>query len=160
MTLHKTKKFIDVFDKIVKKYNWREHWWIGIAPKNVWENYENHLINEKRKKYIEAKQWIEFKIGDKVRRILRKKIKDVFNKERRVDKYSENIYKIIDIKNNKYLLEDVWNGEKLWKYLTPSNLKKVGDVIENVNKEQQQIYKKQQSKIKQDKIKRMLNKKL
>jgi len=128
MIAFKTKKFYDVYDKLVKNYNDRIHWTIGMKPNDVDEQKEQEISNEKKNEYAKVKYEIKktFKIWDKVR-ILKKK--GIFSKGAS-EYYSKEIYEIIDKDNNRFKLKSKNGKEKL---VLPSNLKLVDDEIINPN---------------------------
>jgi len=121
-------------DNLVDNYNNTHHSTIGHTP---YEVYSGEDENDQNYNTIEQK----FKIGDKVRYIIKKKIFDKGD----VVKTSDTIHMIEDIKGHKYQLSDL---KKLYKpyELVLSNeidntdyIDKIGkDYITNENKEQEE----------------------
>ena len=85
-------------DTIVDIYNNTEHATIKHTPKDVWNG---EYFNEQEI----TRFTYNFKVGDIVRKVIKKKIFD------KVDelKHTKELYKILEIKNNKYLINDGTN---------------------------------------------------
>jgi len=95
-------RWIDVIDQIVYNYNHSINRGIGIEPYQVNNSIANSIINEKKELTEQIKNITEdennkFKIGDYVR-IERKK--KTFQ-DKMLSKYSDDVYEIVDITNNK-----------------------------------------------------------
>jgi hypothetical protein len=100
-------RWIDVIDQIVYNYNHSINRGIGIEPFNVNNSIANSIINEKKQlteqiKQINDPENNKFKIGDHVR-IERKK--KTFQ-DKMLSKYSDDVYEITDITNNKLQVMD------------------------------------------------------
>ena len=67
MNTYKTKKFYDVYDKLIKNYNNSVHWTLQLKPVDVDEEQEQKISDNKRIEYDAAKLNIKLKIGDYVR---------------------------------------------------------------------------------------------
>ena len=90
--------WIDVIDDIIYNYNHKVNRGIGIEPYKVNNAIEVDIINEKREKSenIREKVGEEFKVGDKVR-ILRKK--KTFE-DKLMNKYYDLIFTVVKVKKN------------------------------------------------------------
>lgn len=95
---HKNNLWYKYLDTIVDIYNNTEHETIKHTPKEVWNG---EYFNEQEI----TRFTYDFKVGDIVRKVIKKKIFD------KVDelKHSKELYKILEIKNNKYLINDGTN---------------------------------------------------
>ena len=114
-------RWIDILDKIIYNYNHSVNRGIGIEPYRVNNAIMNSIINEKKEQtekinLIKEPDEIKFKIGDYVR--VERKTKQFDDKM--LSKYSDNVFEIIAITNNK--LQVITNDDKM-------SLVKKSDVI-------------------------------
>lgn len=123
-----TDRWIDVIDDIIFNYNNTKHSTLKDTPANVYNNEElkakiRDKLTELNRVSNELKN--SFKIGDKVRHMLRK------NKfEKNYSKFSDNIYVIHDIAGNSFTLKNPENDYILKQTYQYHELKKVDDVNE------------------------------
>ena len=98
---YKTRNWVSALDDLVYNYNHRYHRVIGCAPIDCDEVTQ---FDKELKKYDEAeKQFAMFSVGDRVRVLIPKQ---EFDKGRK--QWSNEIYKIDDIKGHKLLVDGVW----------------------------------------------------
>ena len=98
---YKTRNWVNALDDLVYNYNHRYHSAIGCAPV---ECDEISQFDKELKKYDEAqKQFSMFSVGDRVRVLIPKQ---EFDKGR--EEWSNEIYKIDDIRGHKLLVDGVW----------------------------------------------------
>lgn len=95
-------RWIDVLDKVIYNYNHSINRGIGIEPFRVNDAIANSIINEKKEqtekiKLIKESDEIKFKIGEYVR--IERKTKQFDDKM--LSKYSDNVFEITAITNNK-----------------------------------------------------------
>jgi len=138
MISYKTKKFYDVYDKLLKNYNDRIHSSIGMKPNDVDEEKEQKISNEKKNEYAKVKYEIKktFEIGSFVRIMKKKKL---FSKGPKIY-FSKKIYKIIGFEDEGNKIQIESNGKIKFEF--PWNLKLVDEnIIENpyldINKDNQ-----------------------
>ena len=89
--------WINVIDQIINNYNHTVNRGIGIAPVNVTDAIETSIINEKREitdKFKETEP--EFKIGDKVRVLRKKKLFE----DKNLSKYFDIVFTVYKITSN------------------------------------------------------------
>ena len=99
-TSHKTTKYIDVLDDLIKNYNSTYHSTIKCAPKDADKHIEE-INNIMIKKYSKAKQnETIFNIGDKVRHMINLSI---FEKQGQ-SKWSQDTFTVVDKKTHSYKL--------------------------------------------------------
>jgi hypothetical protein len=114
-----SKKFdwYRVLPQLVTNYNNTEHRTVKDTPANI---FTRKAINKQNVTVIKSK----FKVGDKVRKVITKKI---FDKGDAI-KYSKEIYTINKIDKNKFYLTNVATKTKLLTYVKDYELKKANDV--------------------------------
>jgi hypothetical protein len=109
MTANNTTKFYDAIDDLVEAYNSSPHSSINnIAPVDAFKG-NNYLliksINREKMLHnmsVNNKQYLKIKVGDNVRIRIKK---NIFNKGYEAT-YSDEVYKVISIKNNKATLNN------------------------------------------------------
>ena len=108
---HKTKKWIDVYEDVVKNYNNTPHSAIGIAPNQVSEKNRDAVYKRLYPDNL-LRTVCKLKQGDKVRYLLDK---EIFEKGY-TKKWTEEIFQIYKIKQSNgvcyYYLESL-TGEQL-----------------------------------------------
>ena len=150
-----TNIWIDKIDDIVNSYNHTTHSTINEKPINA---NETKIYLDKKANQIEVKKNINkiFKIGDTVRIVIDKKIFDKGH-----HRYSNEIYKIIDVNNNRFKCENINNKDI--KDLLPNQMKKINikNLILSKQTRNRNVNKKETENIeykKDEKFKRKLNK--
>jgi hypothetical protein len=126
LTAYTTKTYIDVLPQLVENYNSRVNQGIQTAPNDAIldpdfdEKYWRIIKNKVSKAKASATQagYSDFKIGDKVRVLLRKK---VFEKGTNA-KWSSSIHKVEEMRDGLYFVNGRVSGYK------PYELQKVGEV--------------------------------
>ena len=92
---HKNPNWYKYLPEIVKHYNETEHDTTKHSPLSIWDgqNYNEQKVIRFNSNYI---------VGDKVRKLIKKQIFD------KVDtlKHSKDVYTILEVKHNRYLLND------------------------------------------------------
>jgi hypothetical protein len=109
MTANNTTKYYDITDDIVEAYNKSPHSSINdIAPIDAFKG-DNYLLikNINREKMlhninISKKQYLKVKVGDNVRIQIKK---NIFDKGYKTT-YSDEIYKVVSIKNNRATIDN------------------------------------------------------
>ena len=99
LSRNKTSNYINVLDDLVFNYNITIHNTIKHKPIDVFNNKEYPMQQGLNIKNIKRK----FKVGDYVRAIKKRK---TFDKRGFIPTYTETVYKIEEIKNNKYTLNN------------------------------------------------------
>ena len=141
---YNTKKFYDVYEKLVKNYNNRIHSSTNIKPSYVNDKQEKNIVLDKIFDYGLAKANIEekFSINEKVRILKQKKQFAKGEKE----SYSKKIYTIIKQDGNYFIVK----SGNVQKSALPYQLKKIEkNIIENpfINKESKRIVQKKEKQI-------------
>ena len=132
---YNTLKYIDILPDIIRGYNSTFNNGIKKAPEDVTPN-DAQIIAQNMVKYSNAiDEEIKYNINDKVRFL---KNLDYFEK-RTLPKWSHEIHKIVDIKGNKYILD---NG-KSYRY---NELQIIHNIVENAQPMREQIRKENKSK--------------
>ena len=91
--------WVSVFDDLIYNYNHRFHRGLGDIPANA---DELTLMKNQVERYkLAKKDFDKFKVGNSVRV---SKNKDIFDKGRKT--WSDNVYKIVGIEGNKFLLDN------------------------------------------------------
>jgi hypothetical protein len=127
----KSMNYIDVLPDIVNAYNNKIHSTIQDTPYNI-------FINGQRIPIIQSEENKEelFNIGDNVRRI--SKI-ETFDKKSITPKLSTQIYSIVDIKGDRYVIQNI-NGDKpLVTTFIKRELHKIPKVTEEDKKENEEL---------------------
>ena len=101
--------WIEVIDDIIYNYNHSVNRGIGIEPYKVNNAIEVDIINQKREQteMIKEKEGEEFKVGDKVRVLRKKKLFE----DKLMNKYHDLIFKVVKVKSNSLDLEDEKGNE-------------------------------------------------
>ena len=101
--------WVEVIDEIVYNYNHTVNRGIGVEPYKVNNAIEVDIINQKREQtdLIREKEGEEFKIGDSVRVLRKKKLFE----DKLINKYQDKIFKVVKVKNNSLDLEDSKGNE-------------------------------------------------
>ena len=116
---YKTKNWIDVIARIVKRYNSDRHRMIRAKPIDIWNNRAkpNQTIN---------RPVFDIDIGDQVRYL---KAYPQFTKISNQKVWSKNVYTVIDKKGKRYkILKNSDNTTVHWK--VPNDLQKVRGAVE------------------------------
>jgi hypothetical protein len=135
--LIKGKGYIDVLPKIIKNYNNTEHRTIQAKPIDVWEG-------KTRPEQAIAKVEMKFKVGDRVRHIMKK---GTFDKSSSTNTYTIAVYTITRIDGNSIYLEDLKKPFRDYELLI---------AVENENNNAEKFNKKVEIEKKQNKVKRRL----
>ena len=106
MTKNDTVRYVDVLDDIISNYNNTVHSSIRHTPAKVFSGKEYPMQQGLNLKKTDKRK---FNIGDSVRAI---KVRKTFDKRGFVPTFTMTVYKITDIKNNKYVLN---NGKSSWR---------------------------------------------
>jgi hypothetical protein len=139
--LIKSKSYIDVLPKIIKNYNSTEHRGIYSEPIDVWEG-------RVRPEQDVAKIEMKFKVGDRVRHVVKKA---TFDKASSNTNYTVKVYVITKIDGNSIYIDDLkkpFRDFELVKAVEDTN-------VENVKKAEEYNKKVAEDK-RQDLIKRRL----
>ena len=128
-----TYKWIDVIQPLIDKYNNTRHRSIGFTPIEARKasNHDRVFENLYRKKVSERKSPPKFKIGDRVRIFLKKKIFD----KGYTSNWSNKIYTVAEILKTiptTYIVED--NGRQLAKKYYEPELQKSKQIMFHIEK--------------------------
>ena len=96
-TIAKGKAYIDDLEKLIKNYNTTEHRTIQQRPVDIWNGSKQ---NEQTIHRVEH----NFTVGDRVRKLTKKK---VFDKASSTSNYSAKTYSISKIEGNSIFLDDL-----------------------------------------------------
>ena len=101
--------WVAVIDEIIYNYNHTINRGIGVEPYKVNNAIEVDIINQKRERteMIREKEGEEFKVGDSVRVLRKKKLFE----DKLMNKYHDIIFKVVKVKNNSLDLEDKKGNE-------------------------------------------------
>ena len=101
--------WVAVIDEIIYNYNHTVNRGIGVEPYKVNNGIEVDIINQKREQteLIREKEGEEFKVGDSVRVLRKKKLFE----DKLMNKYHDIIFKVVKVKNNSLDLEDSKGNE-------------------------------------------------
>ena len=139
MTKNDSVVYIDVLDGILLNYNNTVHSSIRHTPADVFSGKEYPMVQGLDLKKTDKRK---FKIGDSVRAI---KVRKTFDKRGFVPTFSMTVYKITDIKNNKYELS---NGKSYYEEELIGA--KEGEDLSEIKKKYKEAQ--QEEKIRQTKI--------
>lgn len=144
MSKYETLKFYDAIEDINFNYNNSMHSTIKIKPAEVFEGKKKPFIKHNYSSN-------EFAIGDKVRRLVKRK---TFDKKSFEPIYSVTIYEIIKPSGNGFILKNLSTEKELKSSFLPRQLIK----IENVNNEGREFKKQLDEEKKKDKFVRRMQK--
>ena len=99
-----TLNWVSVIDKIVYNYNHTVNNGIGYEPVKVTDAIENDIINKKKKitEEISGEIFPEFKIGDNIRMLRKKKL----FQDKMLTKYDDVIYTVVKVLANSLVVKD------------------------------------------------------
>jgi RPA family protein len=139
--LIKSKSYIDILPKIIINYNDTEHRTIHNKPIDVWEG-------RVRPEQDVAKVEMKFKVGDRVRHVVKKA---TFDKASSTTNYTVKVYVITKIDGNSLYLDDLKKPFRDFELV-----KAVEDSNENNVKKAEEYNKKVAEDSRQERIKRRL----
>ena len=115
----KNKDWPSYLDEVVDVYNRTEHGTIKATPDDVWDEKDTNKQTVVRVQH-------EFKVGDKVRVKVERKIFDKGD----MNQFTRQIYRIKEKKGQKYVIENPENGNELARRYSGDELRLANEVQE------------------------------